>query len=295
MEVLPQERTIASAREKPRKRLATRDWYDRLKTRDGRKEIYKIAKARWKGKQDYEGARGVKNENGNIERRPEAVNARWKQYFKRLLNVENDRDELDQQEATKGLMLEPSWSEVKEAVNAMDCGKACGPSEVVVEMLKALDDQGVSMIHKLILQIWREEEIPEKWTTSVTVPIYERKGDVLECGNYRGIKLMEHALKIMERVVDKKLREIVQVDERQFGFVKRKGTIDAIWIIRQLQEKMLERQKTATTRSLTSRKRMIEYQEMWYSGALEVEESPRSWFESSQKCTKGQESGRSMV
>jgi len=29
----------------------------------------------------------------------------------------------------------------------------------------------------------------------VVLPIYEGKGDPIECGSYRGIKLLEHAMK----------------------------------------------------------------------------------------------------
>ena len=36
------------------------------------------------------------------------------------------------------------------------------------------------------------------------VPMYIQKGDVMECGSYRGKKLMEHKMKVMERVMDKR-------------------------------------------------------------------------------------------
>ena len=37
--------------------------------------------------------------------------------------------------------------------------------------------------------------IPQDWKPSVVLPIYKGKGDPMECGSYRGIKLLEHAIK----------------------------------------------------------------------------------------------------
>jgi len=42
---------------------------------------------------------------------------------------------------------------------------------------------------------------------SEIVTIYKQKGDALEYGNYRGIKLLEIALKIYERVIERRIRE----------------------------------------------------------------------------------------
>ena len=55
---------------------------------------------------------------------------------------------------------------------------------------------------------------------------------------------MEHAINVLERVVDKRLRESVDIDGMQFGFMEGKGTtyiyIYAVWIVGQIQENMLE-------------------------------------------------------
>ena len=73
--------------------------------------------------------------------------------------------------------------------------------------------------------------------------MYKGKGDALECSSYRGIKLLEHVMKIMERVIEGRVRKIVKINEMQFGFMPGKGTTDAISIVRQLQEKYLARRK----------------------------------------------------
>jgi len=40
--------------------------------------------------------------------------------------------------------------------------------------------------------------IPEDWKSSVILPIYKEKGDPMECGSYRGIKLLEYAIKVVK-------------------------------------------------------------------------------------------------
>ena len=51
---------------------------------------------------------------------------------------------------------------------------------------------------------------------------------------------MGHAMKVAERTMDKR-REIVDIDGMQLGYMKGNGIMDAIWIVNQIQEKMLER------------------------------------------------------
>ena len=48
---------------------------------------------------------------------------------------------------------------------------------------------------------------------------------------------------VLERVSEKKLRDRVNINELQMGFMPGKGTMDAIFLVRQLQEKFLEKKK----------------------------------------------------
>jgi len=70
----------------------------------------------------------------------------------------------------------------------------------------------------------------------VILPIYKGKGDLMECGSYRGIKLLEHAMKVMERIFKHRIRQQIEVDDMQLGFMKGKGTNNAIFTVRQMQE-----------------------------------------------------------
>ena len=50
-------------------------------------------------------------------------------------------------------------------------------------------------------------------------------------------------MKVLERVIEARIRKIVKIDEMQFEFSRGKGTTDAIFIVRQVQEKFLGKQK----------------------------------------------------
>jgi len=71
---------------------------------------------------------------------------------------------------------------------------------------------------------------------SVVLPIYKGKGDPMECGSYRGIRLLEHAMKVVERIFEYRIRQQIEIDDMQFGVMKGKGTTDAIFMARQMQE-----------------------------------------------------------
>jgi len=87
------------------------------------------------------------------------------------------------------------------------------------------------------------EGMPEDWKFSVLVPLYKGKGDVRDCGAYRGVKLLEHGMKVLERVFERRLRAVVDIDDMQCGFMPGRGTVDALFIVRMLQEKYMRKKR----------------------------------------------------
>jgi len=55
--------------------------------------------------------------------------------------------------------------------------------------------------------------IPEDWKSSVVLPMYKVKGDTMEWGFYRGIKLLEHAMKVVEKTFEYRIRQQIEIDD----------------------------------------------------------------------------------
>ena len=124
----------------------------------------------------------------------------------------------------------------KAAILKTKLDKAAGPSGVVSDMSEASDSDGVRWVTDLCNAIVRYGKIPDDWKKSLMVNVYKGKWDALECGSYRGIKLTEHVMKVLERVVENRVRGRVDLSDMQFGFRPGRGTMDAIFIkYRQMQ------------------------------------------------------------
>ena len=110
-------------------------------------------------------------------------------------------------------------------------------------MIKAAGDQIISSLTSLFNCIVRKGVVPTDWHMSYIINLFKGKGDALLRGNYRGLKLQEQVMKIIKHILNTIIREQVSIDEMQFGFMPGRGTTDAIFILRQLQEKYLNKKK----------------------------------------------------
>ena len=220
------------------------DLYARSETKEGEKELYRLARQRDRAGKDVQHVRVIKDENGNVMVNSEAVLKRWKEYFEKLMNEENNRDpRTEEAEVVKEEVNCVSREEVKNALRRMKKGKAVGPDELPVEVWKCMGEMGIEFLTRLYNRLLMGEQMPEEWRRSVLIPIYKNKGDAQCCGNYRGIKLMSHTMKVWERIIETRLRDRVEISKQQYGFMPGKGTTDAMFALRMLMEKYREGQK----------------------------------------------------
>ena len=225
-------KVIAMAQELKRVELVSE-----LDSEEGKRNVFRIAKQMAKERQDVVGGNCLNDNRGRLVIDSEKIKDRWKEYMDKLLNEENVWDKDTDCEKTEGPRCKIRQEEVKKALKKMKKGKAAGSTGVVSEMMKAAGDLGIEWLTDLCNAIVCEGKIPTDWKRSILIPVYKGKGDPLECGSYRAIKLLEHAMKVVERVLEWRVREQVDIDKMQFGFTSGKGTTDAIFVVRQVQEK----------------------------------------------------------
>ena len=208
-------------------------------------QVYRLANQFRRENTDVVGDKPVKNDAGEMSVSEDSKQKAWLEHYQRLLNFEFDWGpvHLSYQPPVEGPPIPVTIDMVKKAISQVKAGKAPGPSGIVVEMIRAAGNMGTSMVRDLAVAIIRYGKVPADWEQSSIVCLYKVKGDALERGNYRCLKLTEQVMKILERIVDSLIRQLVSIDISQFGCVPGRGTIDAIFVVRQLQEKYLAANK----------------------------------------------------
>ena len=117
-----------------------------------------------------------------------------------------------------------------------------GPDDLPAEVIKLfLDgDQGLLRdFHAIIMAVWQTGEAPQQWKDA-TIKVLFKKGDTLECGNYRGISLVAHAGKVLLKIVATRLSHYCEregiLPEEQSGFRPRRSTLDMLFVVQRLHE-----------------------------------------------------------
>ncbi|KAM2624012.1 hypothetical protein TB1_031028 [Malus domestica] len=219
------------------------------KAKQDAKKAVREAKARDKKTRDLNQVRCIKDEDGKVLATENAVKDRWKGYFHNLFNEGHERSaslgELSNSEECRNYSFyrRIRKEEVGVALKKMKHRKAVGPDDIPIEVWKVLGETGITWLTNLFNRILKTKKMPNEWRMSTLVPIYKNKGDVQNCMNYRGIKLMSHTMKLWERVIEHRLRQETRVLDNQFGFMPGRSTMEAIYLLRRLMERYRDGKK----------------------------------------------------
>jgi hypothetical protein len=94
----------------------------------------------------------------------------------------------------------PSREEIEEALNYLKNNKTAGADSIVAKVLKNGGPNLVDALHEVIQQAWTSETLPKSWIEEVLCPVY-KKGDKLDCKNYRGICLLSVKFKVFAKIL----------------------------------------------------------------------------------------------
>uniref|UniRef100_A0A914XIS3 Reverse transcriptase domain-containing protein n=1 Tax=Plectus sambesii TaxID=2011161 RepID=A0A914XIS3_9BILA len=222
---------------------ACNNLYKQLDTQEGAAAIYRIARARKRATEDITIIKTIKDRYGKPLWDDKEVKERWRDYFSSLLNAENERDQCPPELPTAGPIPLIREEEVEKALKKTHTSKAPGPDEIPVEAWKACGQVAIKWLTAYFNKILKQGKMPDAWRRSEIVPIYKQKGDMQACENYRGIKLLPHTMKLFERIINARLRDITEIAANQFGFVPGRSTTDAIFALRILTEKFQEKKQ----------------------------------------------------
>jgi hypothetical protein len=170
----------------------------------------------------------VKDEQGDLVVDSHSILARWRNYFAQVLNVHGVNVIRQAEIHTAELLVpEPSVSEIELPIEKLKSHKSPGIDQIPTELIKAGGRTIICEIHKLIISIWNNEELPEEWKESIIVPIY-KKGDKTDCNNYWGISLLPNIYKILSNILLSRLIPYAEeiIGGHQCGFRRNSSTTD---------------------------------------------------------------------
>ena len=80
--------------------------------------------------------------------------------------------------------------------------------EFQLSYLKILKNEAVKVLHSICQQIWKTQQWPQDWKTSVFILI-PKKGNAKECSNHCTVALILHASKVMLKILQALIQQYV--------------------------------------------------------------------------------------
>ena len=124
----------------------------------------------------------IKDRNNTDLREAEEIKKTWQAYTEELY-----KKDLHDPDNHEGVIthLEPHILECKRkwALGNIIAKNASVDDGIPVELFQILKDDAVKVLHSICQQIWRTQQCPQDWKSSVFIPI-PKKDNAKECSDY---------------------------------------------------------------------------------------------------------------
>ena len=140
------------------------------------------------------------------------------------------------------LDCEFSQSEVLKAIKSLKRGKSTGADQLFPEIFIEGAEILSPILCKLFNFMYDKALYPDAWTRGTIVPV-PKKGNLSDVNNYRGITLTSIFSKIFSLLRDNRLRKWAEDNQLsnsvQFGFRQKRSTVDCVFILQSIINKVL--------------------------------------------------------
>ena len=105
-----------------------------------------------------------------------------------------------------------------------------GPDQIAYPFFKNLSEYGLEQFLSALNKLWEDGEFPESWRNSTLIPILKNNKPQTDPASYRPISLSSCASKILERMVNDRIRVYLEANnylsQNQNGFRPSRSTAD---------------------------------------------------------------------
>ncbi|XP_037959185.1 uncharacterized protein LOC119688584 [Teleopsis dalmanni] len=230
--------SIANRKVKRSARADKRRWLDNLATEAQKaseshrlKDLHNITKAMVGRKHRI--AKPIKNTRGELVHSTEDQLKVWEDHYRNLLAGNNTYPQQElcsrhhEHVARNDInTYVPNISEIEAAITQLKAGKSAGPDNIAPELLKADKISAAQIIQPIVNNFWSQESLPPNLKDGIIINI-PKKGNLMECSNWRGITLLNVAYKVIAQILHKRLTSAAEPTLRaeQAGFRHNRSSI----------------------------------------------------------------------
>ena len=170
---------------------------------------------------------------------------KWREYFTKLLNSDSEPLSIDE---TYNLHVPEmdriiSLEELKNVAKKAKKGKAGGPDDILIELIKHASDNVLTALTALMNLLYNHTKYPKQWTTNYLKTIF-KKGSQDDPDNYRGLAIGSAIGKLYSTILLHRLETFVAgnglLSPFQIAFWKGFRTSDHIYLLKTLVDKILK-------------------------------------------------------
>ena len=159
-------------------------------------------------------------------------------YEEEFRNFKNNSDTLELQTeyptSSEAYNDTINFHELEDALSTCRSSSS-GPDNIPYELLKQMPPEGKRYLLEIYNFLWTNKVFPDQWRSAIVVPIPKPNKDLSMPSNYRPIALTCTMCKVLEKIVNKRLRWILEnrniFSEAQKGFRQFCSTTDNLLIL----------------------------------------------------------------